>query len=152
MISDNYNYHFTTSILKMQNTLSPRMTWQAHISWIVNKLNQRLRVLRRVKLMLSLQYRLTLYNSLVLPLFDIFWGDTLIENLQILLNKAAKIILDRLISFQIVFKQYFKYFINSSSSTLSWFVKSCLLFSCILVDFFKLALIFDWLLPFIKAV
>ena len=74
------------------------MTWQAHISWIVNKLNQRLRVLRRVKLMLSLQYRLTLYNSLVLPLLDygdIFWGDTLIENLQILHNKAAKIILDR---------------------------------------------------------
>ena len=98
MISDNYNYHFTTSILKMQNTLSPWMTWQAHISWIVNKLNQRLRVLRRVKLMLSLQYRLTLYNSLVLPLFDygdIFWSDTLIENLHILHNKAAKIILDR---------------------------------------------------------
>jgi len=48
-----------------------------------------------------LQARLTLYNSLVLPLFDygdIVWGDknnsTLMENLQTLQNKAAKIILD----------------------------------------------------------
>ena len=58
-------------------------------------------VLRRVKHMLPLQARLTLYNSLVLPLFDygdIKWGDknnfTLMENLQTLQNKAAKIILD----------------------------------------------------------
>ena len=78
------------------------MTWQDHISSIVNKVNQRLGVLRRVKQMLPLQSRLTLYNSLVLPLFDygdIVWGDKnnsiLMENLQILQNKAAKIILDR---------------------------------------------------------
>ena len=77
------------------------MTWEDHISLIVNKVNQRLGVLRRVKQMLPLQSRLTLYNSLVLPLFDysdIVWGDknfTLMENLQILQNKAAKIILDR---------------------------------------------------------
>ena len=52
--------------------------------------------------MLPLQSRLTLYNSLVLPLFDygdIVWGDknnsTLMENLHILQNNAAKIILDR---------------------------------------------------------
>ena len=45
--------------------------------------------------------RLTIYNSLILPLFDyadIIWGDknssTLMEQLQILQNKAAKSILD----------------------------------------------------------
>ena len=46
------------------------MIWQDHISAIVNKVNQRLGVLARVKQMLPLQSRLTLYNSLVLPLFD----------------------------------------------------------------------------------
>ena len=78
------------------------MTWQDHVSSVVNKVNQRLGVLRRVKQMLQLQSRLTLYNSLILPLFDygdIVWGDknnsTLMENLQILQNKAAKIIVAR---------------------------------------------------------
>ena len=52
--------------------------------------------------MLLLQVRLTRYNTLVLPLLDygdIVRGDknnsTLMENLQLLQNKAAKIILDR---------------------------------------------------------
>ena len=78
------------------------MTWHSdHISSIVSKVNQRLGVLRRVKQMLPFQSCLTLYSSLVIPLFDygdIVWGDknnsTLLENLQILQNKAAKIILD----------------------------------------------------------
>ena len=58
------------------------MTWQDHISAIVNKVNQRLGVLRRVKQMLPFQSRLTLYNSLVLPLFDygdIVWGKTKLQ-------------------------------------------------------------------------
>lgn len=78
------------------------MTWQDHVSSVVNKVNQRLGVLKRIKQMLPLQSHLTLYNSLILPLFDygdIVSGDknnsTLMENLQILQNKAAKIILDR---------------------------------------------------------
>ena len=45
------------------------MTWEDHISSIVNKINQLLDVLRRLKQMLPLQSRLTLYNSLVFPLF-----------------------------------------------------------------------------------
>ena len=46
------------------------MTWEDHISSIVNKINQLLDVLRRVKQILPLQSRLTLFNSLVFPLFD----------------------------------------------------------------------------------
>ena len=50
------------------------MTWHDHVYSIINKVNQRLGVLRRVKYMLPLRARLTLYNSLVdLPLFD--YGD-----------------------------------------------------------------------------
>jgi hypothetical protein len=50
---------------------------------------------------IPLKARLTIYNSLILPLFDyadIIWGDknntTLMDQLQILQNKAAKTILD----------------------------------------------------------
>jgi hypothetical protein len=46
--------------------------------------------------------RILFYNSLVLPIFDyadVIWGDknntVLMNNLQILQNKAAKIVLDR---------------------------------------------------------
>ena len=52
--------------------------------------------------MLPRNARLLLYNSLVLPIFDyadLIWGDkgndTLMAKLQILQNKAAKLILDR---------------------------------------------------------
>jgi hypothetical protein len=60
-------------------------------------------LLRRVKVFIPLKARLTIHNSLILPLFDyadIIWGDknntTLMDQLQILQNKAAKTILDAL--------------------------------------------------------
>ena len=66
------------------------------------KINKRLGLLKRIKHLLPRFARLLYYNSLVLPLFDygdIIWGDknnsTLMQSLQILQNKAAKIILDR---------------------------------------------------------
>ena len=52
--------------------------------------------------MLPFTARLLFYNSFVLPVFDygdLVWGDknnvTLMNDLQVLQNKAAKIILDR---------------------------------------------------------
>ena len=52
--------------------------------------------------LLPFKARITFYNSLILPLFDysdIVWGDknniTLMSSLQVLQNKAAKLILDR---------------------------------------------------------
>ena len=67
----------------------------------MNKTNQRLGLVRRIKHFLPLHARLTLYHSLILPVFDygdIIWGDknnaTLMNDLQIQQNKAAKIILD----------------------------------------------------------
>ena len=56
--------------------------------------------MRRVHHLLPQQSRITLYNALIVPLFDyanIIWGDkndvTLMDSLQILQNKAAKVIL-----------------------------------------------------------
>ena len=61
-----------------------------------------LSLLRRIRHLLPHQARLLFYNSLVLPIFDyadLVWGDkdnaNLMKELQILQNKAAKIIINR---------------------------------------------------------
>ena len=65
------------------------------------KINQRIGLIRRIRNLLPLQTRFTLYNTLILPLFDygdVEWGktnnDTLMSELQILQNKAAKVVLE----------------------------------------------------------
>ena len=82
--------------------LASDFTWSDHVEYVVSKVNQRLGLLRRIKHLLSFTARLLFYNSLVLPVFD--YGDlvrgdknnvTLMNDLQVLQNKAAKIILDR---------------------------------------------------------
>ena len=82
--------------------LSTNFTWIDHIEYISSKINKNLGLLRRIKHLLPHQARLLFYNSLVLPIFDyvdLVWGDkdnlVLMGELQVLQNKAAKIILDR---------------------------------------------------------
>ena len=83
-------------------TLSEDLSGADHIKNIMSKTNQRLGLIRRIKRLLPLHARLTLYRSLILPLSDygdIIWGDktntTLMNYLQIQQNKAAKILLDK---------------------------------------------------------
>ena len=64
-------------------------------------MNQRISLLNRIKQLLPLDARVALYNALIRPLFDFsdtIWGDRdnirLMHNLQVLQNKAAKVILD----------------------------------------------------------
>ena len=82
--------------------ISSDFTWTNHVEYIAGKINQRLGLLNRIKHLLPFSARLLFYNSLVMPLFDytdLVWGDkhnvTLMSSLQVLQNKAAKIILDR---------------------------------------------------------
>ena len=70
-------------------------------SMFTDKLNQRIGSLNRIKYLLPLDARVALYNALIRPLFDFadtIWGDrgniTLMHDLQVLQNKAAKVILD----------------------------------------------------------
>ena len=83
-------------------TLTSDLTWHEHVDNMMTKINQRLGVLRRIKEYLDLNTRCVLYTSLILPLFDygdLIWGDknnvTLMNSLQVLENKAAKLILDK---------------------------------------------------------
>ena len=69
---------------------------------VISKVNQRLGLLRRIKHLLPYNARLLYYKSLVLPILDyadMVWGDkdnaVLMNNLQVLQNKAAKLVLDK---------------------------------------------------------
>ena len=67
------------------------------INWLQVWLNgENITLLKRISYLLPLETRITLYNSLVRPLFDYgdpIWGDkgnaTLMNDLQLLQNKAA---------------------------------------------------------------
>ena len=77
------------------------LTWNEHIESLIAKVNQRIGLLNRIKHLLPLDARVALCNALIRPLFDFadtIWGDrgniTLMHDLQVLQNKAAKVILD----------------------------------------------------------
>ena len=72
----------------------------SNVAAISMKINQRIGLIRRIRNLLPLQARVALYNALILPLFDygdVKWGDknndTIMSELQILQNKAAKVML-----------------------------------------------------------
>ena len=81
--------------------INKHLTWQDQIDYICNEINKKLGLLRRINTCLPLDARLIFFNSYILPIFDyadIIWGDkgkaALIEQLQVLKNKAVRIILD----------------------------------------------------------
>jgi hypothetical protein len=72
------------------------------VDYISSKINKKFGLLKRIKSCLPLDARITFVKSFILPLIDygdICWGDrgneTLMNDLQILHNKAAKIVLDQ---------------------------------------------------------
>ena len=73
--------------------LASDFTWSDHVEYVISKVNQRLSVLRRIKHLLPFT-AITVFDY-----GDLVQGDknnvTLMNDLQALQNKAAKIILDR---------------------------------------------------------
>ena len=95
---------FSTCFKYLGILISSDFTRTNHVEYMAGKINQRLGLLRRIKHLLPFMARILFYKSLVMPLFeyaDLVWGDkhnvTLMSSLQVLQNKAAKIILDRLL-------------------------------------------------------
>ena len=82
--------------------LSSNFMWTEHVEHVISKVNQRLRLLRRIKHLLPYNANLLYYKSLVLPIFDyadMVWGDkdnaVLMNNLQMFQKNAAKPVLDK---------------------------------------------------------
>ena len=81
-------------------TFNQSISGADNIDVISTKINQGIGLIRRIRNVLPLQSRVTLYNTLILPLFDngdVIWGDenneTIMSELQILQSKAAKVLL-----------------------------------------------------------
>ena len=81
--------------------LSNDLKWSDHIDYLTAKINQRSGLLRRIIHLLPFKARVLFNKDLVLPLFDyadIVWGEkinsTLMDKLQTMKDKAAKIILN----------------------------------------------------------
>ena len=82
--------------------LASDFKWSDHVEYVISKVDQRLGLLRRIKRLWPFTAHQLFYNSLVSPVFDyadLVWGDknnvTLMNDLQVSQNKAAKIILNR---------------------------------------------------------
>ena len=90
----------TQSFKYLGVTFNQSMSWADHIDAISTKINQRIGLIRRIRNVLPLQTRVTLYNTLIFALFDcgdVIWGDknndTIMSKLQIQQNKAGKVML-----------------------------------------------------------
>ena len=90
-----------TSFKYLGVVLNQSLTWADHIEALSNKIAQRIGLIKRIKHLLPVHARITLANCLVVPLFDYadsVWGDkdnlVLMNQLQIMHNKLAKVILD----------------------------------------------------------
>ena len=98
---DHENLESKDSIKYLGVVIHKNLTWNEHIESLIGKVNQRIGLLNRIKHLLPLDARVALYNALIRPLFDFadtILGDrdniTLMRDLQVLQNKAAKVILD----------------------------------------------------------
>ena len=90
-----------SSVTYLGVVINKHLTWQDHIDYICNKINNKLSPLRRIKSCLPLEARLLFFNSYILPIFDyadVIWGDrgnvALMKQLQVLQNKAERITQD----------------------------------------------------------
>ena len=54
--------------------INQTMSWSEHIDTISTKINQKIGMIKRIRHLLPLHTKLTLYNCLTIPLFD--YGDT----------------------------------------------------------------------------
>ena len=101
LVIDHENLESKDSIKYLGVVIQKNLTWNEHIESLIAKVNQRIGLLNRIKHLLPLNARVALYNALIRPLLDFadtIWGDrdniTLMHDLQVLKNKAAKVILD----------------------------------------------------------
>ena len=83
-------------------TLNQRLSSEDHVSNIASKIRKRISILSRIKYMLPISVRLTFYNTMIKPIFEynsVAGGDKRntvhMDTLQILQNRAAKIIFGR---------------------------------------------------------
>ena len=83
-------------------TINQYLTWHDHIDQLQSKVAKRLGVLKRIKRLLPVYARKIYVTTMVIPILEyasIVWGDknnkVLMDSIQVLQNRAAKMVLDR---------------------------------------------------------
>ena len=83
-------------------TINQYLTWHDQIDQIQSKVAKRLGVLKRIKHLLPVYARKIYVTTMVIPILEyasIVWGDknnkVLMDSIQVLQNRAAKMVLDR---------------------------------------------------------
>ena len=101
LVIDHENPQWEDPIKYLGVVIHKNLTWNKHIESLIAKVDQRIGLVNRIKHLLSLNARVTLYNALIRPLLGFagtIWGDrdniTLMHDLQVLQNKTAKVVLD----------------------------------------------------------
>ena len=81
--------------------INENLSWTDHVDYIKTKVSQRLSILQRINHLLPRDTRELFVKAMVLPILDyadVTWGDksntTLMNKIQLLQNKAAKLILN----------------------------------------------------------
>ena len=82
--------------------IDENLSWKCHIENLQAKVLQRLGILRRIKHLLPRHARTLFVNTMITSIMEygsMVWGDkdnkTLMDNIQVLHNKAAKLVIDR---------------------------------------------------------
>lgn len=95
---NNQNIELVQEIKYLGFIIDRQLKFDKHIDYIAKKIGKKVGFLRRISSSLSIFSRLTVYNTLILPHFSycstlIYTGSSNLSRLQILQNKAMRVIL-----------------------------------------------------------
>ena len=102
LVANNDRLENGTEFKYLGVTINQYLTWHDHIDQLQSKVAKRLGVLKRIKHLLPVYARKIYVTTMVIPILEyasIVWGDknntVLMDSIQVLQNRAAKMVLDR---------------------------------------------------------
>ena len=102
LVANNDHLENVTKFKYLGMIINQHLTWHDHIEQLQSKIAKRLGVLKRIKHLLPDNARRIYVSTMVIPILEyasIVWGDknnkVLMDSLQVLQNKAAKLVLNR---------------------------------------------------------
>ena len=102
LVANNHQLENVTKFKYLGVIINQHLTWHDHIEQLQSKIAKRLGVLKQIKHYLPVYARRIYVSTMVIPILEyasIVWGDknnkVLMDSVQVLQNKAAKLVLNR---------------------------------------------------------
>ena len=102
LVANNDQLENVTKFKYLGVIINQYLTWHDHIEQLQSKIAKSIGVLKRIKHLLPVYARMIYESTMVIPIFEyagIIWGDknnkVLMDCIQVLQNKAAKLVLDQ---------------------------------------------------------